>query len=154
MKRSKAILAISLAAAMMFSVAGCGGAPADQTSQEQPSQTQDGNEGQEGNDAAGDETKQMEVGQDAAGGEGGAVTEKPEGIQPGTEFTYWTNTDYPSHLPWMDNAAAQLQYNLYDNLLYRYHADSSDVRAGRFLKMAWFGYLRLRIMLPSPMEIR
>lgn len=128
MKRAKAILAISLAAAMMFSVAGCGGAPADQTSQQE--QTSQPQEGQEGNDAAGDtgDTKEMQVGQDAAGSEGGAVTEKPEGIQPGTEFTYWTNTDYPSHLPWMDNAAAQLQYNLYDNLLYRYHADSSDVR--------------------------
>lgn len=50
------------------------------------------------------------------------------GIQAGTTFTFWSSTDFPSHMPWMDNYASQLQMQVYDNLLYKYHQDADDVR--------------------------
>ena len=40
----------------------------------------------------------------------------------------WTSKDFPSHMPWMDTAAADLQLQIYDNLVYKYHEDPDDVR--------------------------
>lgn len=98
----KSALATALAASALFTLTACGG---DETT---TSQTPD-------NSAS--------VSQ--SGGENSA---QPTGIQTGTTFTFWSNTDFPNHLPWMDNYASQLQLQVYDNLLYKYHQDSDDIR--------------------------
>ena len=49
------------------------------------------------------------AGQDSTGNPDGS--EEPEGIQPGTEFHFWTNYDVPQYCPWMDNRAAALFYD-------------------------------------------
>lgn len=69
------------------------------------------------------------AGEDAAvTAEDAAITEKPAGIQAGTVFKYWTNYDVPLYLPWIDNRANALLYQLYDNLIYKYHGDQNDIR--------------------------
>ncbi len=60
-----------------------------------------------------------------------AVSAEPaaeNGIQPGTVFKWVSNMDMPSYLPWIDNRASLLTFQLYDNLLYKYHSDSDDIR--------------------------
>jgi len=54
--------------------------------------------------------------------------EKPAGIQPGTEFTYSVNYDLPTYVPWLDTRSTFLAQQVFDNLLYKYHADQNDVR--------------------------
>ncbi len=117
MIRKKAFISILLAVAMTIGVVGCGVSDGKGTSE--PANTEAENNGT---------TKEAQTGEDAFANEDAAITEKPEGIQEGTEFTYWINADYPSHMPWMDNSASQLQIQLYDNLLYKYHGDSNDIR--------------------------
>lgn len=114
--KKRSFISILLAAAMTVSAVGCG------TSQNNSSTTVDAGVQQ------GETDKVAQAGEDAFAHDDALITEKPDGIQPGTEFTYWINTDYPSHLPWMDNTASQLQIQVYDNLLYKYHGDPNDVR--------------------------
>ena len=66
------------------------------------------------------------AGQDSTGNPDESV--EPEGVQPGTEFHFWTNYDVPQYCPWMDNRAAALFYQIYDNLLIKYKGDINDIR--------------------------
>lgn len=50
------------------------------------------------------------------------------GIQKGTKFRYWINYDIPAYLPWMDNRGSALFYQIYDNLVYKYHQNADDIR--------------------------
>ena len=98
MKNVKKLLAAALAATMVFSV----GVSA----------------------ALKDEIPQMGYGEDATG----STDAEPEGIQPGTVFRYWSNYDIPAYSPWMDNRAAALSYQIYDNLLVKYKGNNQDIR--------------------------
>lgn len=118
-KKSKPILALLLALAMMLALAACGGQPAG----DQP--------GNSGSSAPVDpsDTPSAQAGQELTGGNNsGPVTEKPAGIQPGTTFKYCITMDFPSHLPWIDNNAGPLVYQIYSTLVYKYHADPNDIR--------------------------
>ena len=113
----KKYLALLLALAMVFALCACGqqqAAPAATTGSEASS-----SQGQ----------TSVEFGQDAAAAnENATVTEKPDGIQPGTEFSYWTNYDVPLYCPWIDNRASAFLWQVYDNLVLRYHSDITDLR--------------------------
>ncbi|MCQ2558458.1 MAG: ABC transporter substrate-binding protein, partial [Oscillospiraceae bacterium] len=79
--------------------------------------------------AAPAEQTTVTFGEDAmAANENATVTEKPDGVQPGTEFSYWTNYDVPLYCPWIDNRASALLWQVYDNLVMRYHSDVTDIR--------------------------
>ena len=72
---------------------------------------------------------QVQEGQDAtAQNENAAITEKPDGIQPGTVFTFASTKDYPLYCPWIDNRAQDFLFQLYDNLLQRHMGNANDVR--------------------------
>ena len=79
--------------------------------------------------ASNDELASLEVvpaGADATGNPDDSA--EPEGIQPGTEFHFWTNYDVPAYCPWMDNRASALFYQIYDNLLIKYKGNNQDIR--------------------------
>ena len=110
----KRIVALLLALTLILALSACGGKkPEANDSGPAPSEsaTPDLDFAEEGEDAT-----------------GSASTEKPDGIQPGTVFNYWINYDLPNHLPWADNRASMMYFQIYDNLLYKYHADSNDIR--------------------------
>lgn len=115
----KKYLALLLALAMVFALCACG-----QQQQAAPA----ANDGAEAGSDAQSQTS-VEFGQDASSGnENATVTEKPDGIQPGTEVSYWTNYDVPLYCPWIDNRASALLWQVYDNLVLRYHGDITDLR--------------------------
>lgn len=120
----KKYLAILLALAMVFALCACGQQQVDPSA---GNNNPAGSENPAENPGAGQSN--VEFGQDASIGNANAtVTEKPEGIQPGTEFSYWTNYDVPLYCPWIDNRASALLWQVYDNLLLRYHGDITDLR--------------------------
>ena len=55
------------------------------------------------------------------------ITEKPEGIQRGTVFTFATDSEIPIYCPWSDNRASWLYYQIYDNLLQRHQGNPLDL---------------------------
>lgn len=118
-KMVKRILASALAATMVISLAGCGGG----------SKESKGSSSKEEETSAKPKTVSEiqinEAGVDATGYEG---AEAPEGIQPGSTFNFWTNYDIPIYTPWMDNRAAALAYQIYDNLLVKWKGDVNDIR--------------------------
>ncbi len=66
------------------------------------------------------------AGNDATGNVDGAA--EPEGIVPGSKFAFWTNYDVPVYTPWMDNRAAAIAYQIYDNLLVKFKGNIDDIR--------------------------
>lgn len=120
-KTLKRIFAGMLAAAMVLALAGCGGGSKGGGSSE------GGSEGGEGaaKPTSLSEIQITEAGNDATGKVDAA---EPEGIQEGTTFRFWTNYDIPIYTPWMDNRAAALAYQIYDNLLVKYKGDINDIR--------------------------
>ena len=71
----------------------------------------------------------VEFGQDSATvNESATITEKPAGIQPGTEFAYWTNADIPQYCPWIDARSWTVSWQCFDNLVTAYHGDIYDIR--------------------------
>jgi len=114
----KKFLALLLALALVFALCACG--------QQQQAAAPSGGEG--GTEEAQGQTT-VTFGEDAAAGNANAtVTSKPDGIQPGTEFSYWTNYDVPLYCPWIDNRASAFLWQVYDNLVLRYHSDITDLR--------------------------
>lgn len=114
MKKMKSIVALLLAMVMLLAFAACA-KPADDNTDPSASPS--------------DTSPNLNVGEDnAQGNENATITEKPEGIQEGTTFTYWTNYDVPLYCPWIDNRASALLWQVYDNLMMRYKGDSQDLR--------------------------
>ncbi|MCR4606602.1 MAG: hypothetical protein K5771_02610 [Oscillospiraceae bacterium] len=112
----KKYLALLIALAMVFALCACGQQQAVETT---PAAS--------GSDTTAQTT--VEFGEDAmAANENATVTEKPDHIQPGTEFSYWTNYDVPLYCPYMDNRASAFLWQVYDNLVCRYHSNVADLR--------------------------
>ncbi len=113
----KKYLALLIALTMVFALCACG-----QQQQAAPAASTDG-----GSSAPTQTT--VDFGQDASSGnENATVLEKPDHIQPGTTFSYWTNYDVPLYCPWIDNRASALLWQVNDNLVCRYHSDITDIR--------------------------
>ena len=113
MKKMKAIIALLLAMVMLLAFAACGAKPAEDDTSPSPSQSQEPN---------------LNVGEDnSQGNEDATITEKPDGIQPGTTMKYWTNYDVPLYCPWIDNRASALLWQIYDNLMARNKGNSQDL---------------------------
>lgn len=114
----KKYLALLIALVMVVALCACG------QQQAAPATTSDG-----GDSGSSTQNVVSDFGQDASAGNANAtVTEKPDGIQPGTEFSFWTNYDVPLYAPWMDNRASAFLWQVYDNLVMRYHSDVNDIR--------------------------
>ena len=113
----KKFLALLIALAMVFALCACG-------------QQQAAPAASSGDDAYEPSSQtSVEFGEDAqATNENATVTEKPAGIQPGTTFSYWTNYDVPLYCPWIDNRASAFLWQVYDNLVCRYHSNVNDIR--------------------------
>ena len=118
MKRKwvKRILSVTVALSMMLSLAACGSS----------SDSGSASGGDAGEAVASvSDIAINEAGTDATGK---TDSEEPEGIQEGSTFNFWSNYDIPIYTPWMDNRAAALAYQIYDNLLVKYKGDSNDIR--------------------------
>lgn len=114
---SKTVIALLLAMSMIFALAACGTDKATD-----PTAAPDS----ENTPAA--ETPKIDLAEEGQDATGGAYGEKPEGIQAGTSYSYWINYDVPSHIPWTDNRGTFLYLQVFDNLLYKHHADQNDIR--------------------------
>lgn len=117
-KMVKRILACALAATMVVAMAGCGS-----SKDTQETSAKSGEESKK--PASVSDIEINEAGVDATGHEG---EEAPEGVQEGTTYNHWTNYDIPIYTPWMDNRAAVLSYQIYDNLLIKWRGDVNDIR--------------------------
>lgn len=106
----KRALAVLLALSVVFALAACG---QDGTSQSTSSAS--GDVGGSASHVQGEDVQ-------------GVTGEKPQGIQAGTSLNFWLIYDVPVHLPWMDNRSTHLCYQIFENLLYKYHADQNDIR--------------------------
>ena len=117
-KMVKRILACALAATMVVAMAGCGS-----SKDTKETSAKSGEESKK--PASVSDIEINEAGVDATGHEG---EEAPEGVQEGTTYNHWTNYDIPIYTPWMDNRAAVLSYQIYDNLLVKWRGDVNDIR--------------------------
>lgn len=117
-KLAKRILTSIMAASMVVAMVGCGssGKSSKETSSEDEKTAKV---------TSVSDIEINQAGVDATGYEGETA---PEGIQEGTTFNFWTNYDIPIYTPWMDNRAAALAYQIYDNLLVKYKGDTNDIR--------------------------
>ncbi len=119
-KKAKSIIAFLLVMVMIIALAACG--------KDAGSNSADGNKPSAEAETSKVPTK-VEQGEDMGGGnENATITEKPDGIQPGTVFTYWLNSDYPIYVPWLDTRAANVQYQVYDPLVMIYQGNPNDLR--------------------------
>ena len=117
-KTLKRLLLLLLAAVLLVSLTACGSKdekPADEPVQNDPQTDAPSPDG----------GKEYEEGQEASGND---EKTRPEGIQEGTIFKWVSTIDMPIYVPWVNNSASLLTYQLYDNLLCKYHSDSDDIR--------------------------
>ncbi|MFV0364379.1 MAG: ABC transporter substrate-binding protein [Suipraeoptans sp.] len=117
----KRILASVVTISLLAALAGCGSS--DNASGESSSSSE--GEAQVVKATSLSEIEINSAGVDATGYEGTAA---PDGVQAGTSFVFWSNYDIPIYTPWMDNRAAALAYQIYDNLLVKYKGDVNDIR--------------------------
>ncbi|MDL2294187.1 ABC transporter substrate-binding protein [Ruminococcaceae bacterium OttesenSCG-928-D13] len=113
--KTKRFLALALTLLMAFALAAC-----DQGGDSSSTPSNDGDSSVASSQQGGNVTEGEDF-QETTG-------EKPAGIQPGTTFTYSISYDVPTYMPYMDTRNNFLALQLYDNLLYKYHANLEDIR--------------------------
>lgn len=128
----KKLFASALAAAMVISLAACGGGNQGSSGNESSGggSESSSDSGDGGSSEAAKPTSVQDIAINEAGKDATGRTDvpEPEGIQAGSTFKFWTNYDIPLYAPWMDNRAAALSYQIYDNLLVKYKGDHNDIR--------------------------
>lgn len=133
----KRILSCVLVASMVLSLAACGGDTGAATSDGSQNSGDAAADVDTDSDSAEENKDKAEItsvsdiainvaGTDATGNPDNSA--EPEGVQAGTTFVFWSNYDVPIYTPWMDNRAAAIAYQVYDNLLVKYKGDTEDIR--------------------------